>query len=139
MTKKQTVILAVAVAIVAAGAGALTWWLMAGRQSAVPPADGVATSTTPAWPLTNGITPRDPALSNEQNLIKDYLTNHLSELSPTKEVLGGKFYLTRITFPQNNQAIIDYEDGHIALQAKIGYEIGPKKLKITSFKVIKEN
>jgi len=83
--------------------------------------------------------PRDPNLNNEQNLIKDYIASHLSDISPTKEVLGGKFYLTKIDFQENNQAIIDYEDGHIALQAEVTYEINPKQLNIIEFKILKEN
>lgn len=82
---------------------------------------------------------RDPNLNNEQNLIKDYLASHLSALSPTKEVLGGKFYLTDITFPLSNQAVIAYEDGHIALQAEVNYTLNEKELNIDSFKIIKEN
>jgi hypothetical protein len=82
---------------------------------------------------------RDPNLSNEKNLIKDYVSAHLSTLSPTKEVLGGKFYLTDIKFLDNNQAQISYEDGHIALQAEFHYEINPQELKITDFKISKEN
>ncbi len=83
--------------------------------------------------------PRDPNLNNEQNLVKDYLANHLTELSPTKEVLGGKFYLTDIKFNGANQADISYEDGHIALQAQVSYTINPRELKITDFKITKEN
>lgn len=82
---------------------------------------------------------RDPNLSNEKNLVKDYISAHLSSLSPTKEVLGGKFYLTNIKFLDNNQAQISYEDGHIALQAEFHYEINPQELKITDFKISKEN
>ena len=97
-----------------------------------------ATSTEPAL-IDSDFAPRDPNLNNEQNLIKDYLAAHLSKLSPTKEVLGGKFQLTDIKFPTTKQAIISYEDGHIALQAEVNYELTPQELKITNFKIIKEN
>lgn len=82
---------------------------------------------------------RDPHLNNEQNLIKDYLASRLSELSPIKEVLGGKFYLTAIQFISDTQVLIDYEDGHIALQAEVGYTLNKQELKINSFKITKEN
>lgn len=89
-------------------------------------------------PLNNNIPARDPNLTNEQNLVKDYLANHLSTLSPTKEVLGGKFYLTKITFTGTREADISYEDGHIALEAKVNYALDAQKLTITNFKVTKE-
>jgi len=96
-------------------------------------------STNNLEPLNNNISPRDPNLTNEQNLVKDYLTSHLSELSPTKEVLGGKFYITKITFPEKQKANISYEDGHIALEAEVNYALDSQKLTINSFKVTKEN
>lgn len=96
-------------------------------------------STNDLEPLNNNVPPRDPNLTNEQNLVKDYIVAHLSELSPTKEVLGGKFYLTKINFTDQQEADIGYEDGHIALQAKITYELNQEKLKITDFKITKEN
>ena len=83
--------------------------------------------------------PLDEALTPEQNLIKDYINNNLSELSPEKEVLGGKFYLTNIEFLKDKQATIKYEDGHTALTADIKYELGYKQnLAITEFNIIKE-
>ncbi len=96
-------------------------------------------STNNLEPLNNGVTPRDPNLSNEQNLIKDYIAAHLSELSPTKEVLGGKFYLTKITFINQQEANVNYEDGHIALEAKVSYNLDAQKLTIKGFEITKEN
>jgi hypothetical protein len=96
-------------------------------------------STNDLPPLDNNVPPRDPNLTNEQNLVKDYIVAHLSELSPTKEVLGGKFYLTKITFTDGQGADISYEDGHIALEAKVTYSLDVQKLTITSFKITKEN
>jgi len=51
--------------------------------------------------------------------IKDYLNEHLSELSPVKEVLGGKFYVYDIEMEKPNMAVIKYEDGHIDLKARV--------------------
>jgi len=98
-------------------------------------------ASAPASPLiSQQFPPRDPNLNNEQNLVKDYLANHLSELSPTKEVLGGKFYLTDIKFSVPGQADIAYEDGHIALAAAVRYELDPRTiLKVTNFTITKEN
>lgn len=94
-------------------------------------------STNNLEPLNNNVPPRDSNLTNEQNLVKDYIVAHLSELSPTKEVLGGKFYLTKITFTGQREANIGYEDGHIALEAKVNYALDAHKLSIESFKITK--
>lgn len=96
-------------------------------------------STNNLEPLNNNVPPRDPNLTNEQNLVKDYIVAHLSELSPTKEVLGGKFYLTKIIFTGSRKANISYEDGHIALEAEVNYALDTQKLAITDFKITKEN
>jgi hypothetical protein len=90
-------------------------------------------------PLNNNISPRDPNLTNEQNLVKDYLNSRLSELSPTKEVLGGKFQITKIDFVGAREANISYEDGHIALEANVKYSLDAQQLKVESFKITKEN
>lgn len=59
----------------------------------------------------------------EQNFVSKYLENNISELSPEKEVLGGKFFITSIDFICNNEAIISYEDGHIALRANVDFSV----------------
>lgn len=50
---------------------------------------------------------------------EDNLNNNLSELSPVKEVLGGTFFITSINWLNRDTAIIEYEDGHIALSAEV--------------------
>jgi len=74
-----------------------------------------------------------------QKLVEDYINAHISELSPQKEVLGGKFYTTRIIFPSENEAIIDYEDGHIALSASAQFKIINNKVMIQNFTVTNDN
>lgn len=76
-------------------------------------------------------------------LAQDYLQKNISELSPKKEVLGGKFYITNLKFIDHNNAEVDYEDGHIALKAKINFVIEPesgggKTVKVNSFEIIGE-
>lgn len=44
-----------------------------------------------------------------------YIRNHISQLSPREEVLGGTRYVTKVVF-SGTQATVDYEDGHIAAQ-----------------------
>ncbi len=70
--------------------------------------------------------------------VYNYLRDHVSELSPTKEVLGGKFYLTDLKMMSSSTAIVSYEDGHIALKANVVFS-GDKDLniKINKFEVVK--
>ncbi|MDP3836830.1 MAG: hypothetical protein Q8Q67_01900 [bacterium] len=53
-----------------------------------------------------------------------YLRENLSELSPEKEVLGGTFYLTALDWETDREAYVGYEDGHIALNARVGFSMG---------------
>lgn len=50
---------------------------------------------------------------------EEFLKANISDISPEKEVLGGKFYLTSIEWVNDRTAIIEYEDGHIALKAEV--------------------
>jgi len=54
---------------------------------------------------------------------EQFLRANLSELSPEKEVLGGTFYLTSIEWETDRNAVIAYEDGHIALNARVGFSM----------------
>ncbi len=79
-------------------------------------------------------------ISAEQKLkLNKYLQENISQLSPEKEVLGGKFYITDIKYQNNTQAIIEYEDGHIALKAEIAFKIENEQIEIISFELINEN
>lgn len=79
----------------------------------------------------------------EQSLFENYLKANISELSPTKEVLGGKFYITNISWLPDRIAIVSYEDGHIVLEAKVAlnaiYQDGwPETVEVKSFDIITE-
>ena len=76
----------------------------------------------------------------EQSLFENYLKNNISDLSPIKEALGGKFFITGIYWQPNRVAIVDYEDGHIALQARVNFGVKyadgwPEEVEIESFEV----
>jgi hypothetical protein len=66
-----------------------------------------------------------------------YLQSNISLLSPTKEVLGGKFYITGINWIGDDKAQINYEDGHIALLAEALFKT-ESTTEIISFVVIPE-
>ena len=69
--------------------------------------------------------------------IEEYVSAHISELSPEKEVLGGKFYITSIE-THTGTGTVHYEDGHIALVADFTYIVDESGTpKVISFKVRK--
>jgi len=63
------------------------------------------------------------ALSQAQTetLVSAYIEENISELSSEPEVLGGTFYVTNIGFTGTNSGTVEYEDGHIALEADFQY------------------
>lgn len=68
--------------------------------------------------------------------VENYIRENISELSPEKEVLGGKFYVTKITFNENESGRVEYEDGHIALVADFKYRVSNGSIEITEFEIV---
>lgn len=54
--------------------------------------------------------------------VETYVKQHISELSPLKEVLGGKYYVTEIQ-ASGGIGAVSYEDGHVAHVADFTYAI----------------
>lgn len=76
----------------------------------------------------------EPCLPDDEvSAVKDYLTKNISALSPQKEVLGGKFYITNTRFNKSGEVVVDYEDGHIALQGTANYQFQNGLVKIEKF------
>jgi len=72
--------------------------------------------------------------------VENYIRNNISNLSEEKAVLGGTFYVTKIIFFDSGRALVNYEDGHIALVALTKYSVGnDQKVNITSFKNLSGN
>jgi hypothetical protein len=59
----------------------------------------------------------------KEQTVEKYLRENISAISPQKEVLGGKFYITKIIWIGDNSGIIEYEDGHIVVKATFDFEI----------------
>lgn len=75
--------------------------------------------------------------SEEQQTVLKYLEENISDISTEKEVLGGKFYITSLDFLDGNNAILEYEDGHIALKAEINFQyIDENNITINKFEII---
>lgn len=76
----------------------------------------------------------DNSLSDtDKTIVGDYIRENISSLSPQKEVLGGKFYITEIRFIGSDSAIVRYEDGHVALEAQAVFQIAGGKIQMKSF------
>jgi len=73
-----------------------------------------------------------------KNMVQNYIKENISQLSPQKEVLGGKFYVTKIDFKNPNIIIINYEDGHIALKAQANFNLENNKAQISNFKLLED-
>jgi len=112
---------------------------------------------------SNGVMPLDPApiqimrdtgagVSNQsegstayevspevKKVFEEYVKNNISTLSPNKEVLGGKFYITKVEHQPGATAVVSYEDGHVAYTARVKYEVNePGKVEIKSFEILPE-
>lgn len=75
--------------------------------------------------------------SEEQQTVLKYLEENISDISTEKEVLGGKFYITSLDFLDGNNAILEYEDGHIALKAEINFQyVDENNITINKFEII---
>ncbi len=74
---------------------------------------------------------------NNDELVIDYISSNISDLSPEPEVLGGTFYVTNLEKIGDNVYYVEYEDGHIALSAQLEYEINEEgKINIHNFNII---
>lgn len=54
--------------------------------------------------------------------VETYVRQHISELSPVKEVLGGKYFVTDIVVG-DGRGTVAYEDGHNAYVADFTYSM----------------
>lgn len=59
-------------------------------------------------------------VTENSDTVIHYISQHISDLSPEKEVLGGTFYVTNITL-DNGSGTVMYEDGHNAYSADFVY------------------
>jgi hypothetical protein len=59
--------------------------------------------------------------------IENYLKDNIAELSPTKPVLGGTWYIVSVTLNlEKNSGFVVYEDGHIQEERNFSYTVNEK-------------
>jgi|GEM_PF-1760543 len=61
----------------------------------------------------------DRLTETDKDLIEAYITANISDLSTIDAVLGGTFYVTGIRWTDDDVAVVEYEDGHIAVTADV--------------------
>lgn len=72
--------------------------------------------------------------------VEVYIRDHVSEFSPEKEVLGGKFYVTKVTFLSSSRTLVEYEDGHNAFTANVDFYTDTEgTVRIMDWQITKKN
>jgi len=110
--KKQTIIGVVLTLLAVAGVVYLCIHLSAQPQPVAITPVATTTSTVPATSTVPSVV----------TTIDEYLREHISELSPASAVLGGTFYVTSVRRTSDTTAVVQYEDGHIALTADVKFQ-----------------
>jgi hypothetical protein len=73
-----------------------------------------------------------------QTILENYFKENISTISPEKETLGGKFYITDLKLNDGTSGVVSYEDGHVAFVADFTYSISSEGgVTINSFKIRK--
>jgi len=139
MTRKHSFVL-ITTAVVLLVFSVLQVMQLFNRQS-LPSSQIVPTESNADARSSSSPSIREPeTLSDGQiRILEDYLKVNLSLLSPKREVLGGKFYLTNLKLLDANNAIISYEDGHISFDARIKFFFTNNNPSLTEFTIIAEN
>ena len=75
----------------------------------------IATASYMWWPEVKPVEQTGKLMS-----VESYVSQSISELSPVKEQLGGKFYVTDIQIA-DGKGTVSYEDGHSAYTADFTY------------------
>lgn len=81
-----------------------------------------------------------PLPPSERSRVETYLRENINTLSPEPAVLGGKFFITNITFLSTSQVLVSYEDGHNAFIGRVNFFLEPGGIiKILEFIIVKRN
>lgn len=85
---------------------------------------------------TAGNAPAGNENADIETKVAAYVRDNISNLSPEKEVLGGKYQVTDLAFTGDNTGTVSYEDGHVAHTAIFSYSITETgEVNITSFEI----
>lgn len=93
--------ISIIIVLIAVGATTYMWW------------PNIAPTDVP----TN---PADEAPTSKLMSVETYVSQNITELSPVKEQLGGKLFVTDIQVA-DGKGVVSYEDGHNAYTADFSY------------------
>ncbi len=112
--------------------------LIAACNPLLPPGDGTTASGAMAEPRrapqVSSVMPENG--TREQERIAAYIRANINVLSPVAPVLGGTFFVTDIASNPDGTATVRYEDGHIALTARVRGRMTGDAVLIESFDVL---
>lgn len=74
--------------------------------------------------------------ATDQAAADAYIRANISDLSPTPAVLGGTFQVTDIEWEDDDTAVVSYEDGHIALEARTDIVKNGDEVAVSAFTII---
>lgn len=75
----------------------------------------------------------------EEDVVRNYLKEHISELSPEPEVLGGEFFVTDLKYVDTNKYEVTYEDGHNMYVADFVFKIEGEEVIPISFDLVEQS
>ncbi len=98
-------------------------------------ANGVYVYKNKANTTTQTIPPVDCAVLNEVITVEAYIrSTDLVALTKTSPVLGGKLYVTGVVVdPTAHNALVSYEDGHMAYKGTLTYTFSQSKVTPVNF------
>jgi hypothetical protein len=81
-----------------------------------------------------------PLPPNERSRVEAYLRENINAIAPEPAVLGGKFFITNMTFLSTSQVLVSYEDGHNAFIGRVDFFLEPGGIiKVLEFVIVKRN
>ena len=116
--KKQIIILLILLAVLASALFLYKekfqrwpWQKFSGLVSPTAAPEAIISSTSPSPSAS-------PAEKEPREIVMEDVAKRISELSPEKAVLGGKWFVSRFWFVDGSYAsfYVEYEDGHIMRQ-----------------------
>lgn len=91
---------------------------------------------------TNGVPPTEEcpmSPSSKAEAFETFIRTNIGKVSPTPPVLGGTFYVTFVQPMGDGKAVVEYEDGHIALLGYAEYSVTGGAVTLDRFENFEES
>lgn len=84
--------------------------------------------------------PSEPCpLTREQEMVKKYISENISEISPIEAVLGGSWYVLDVEFLEGDIIDVTYEDGHIMAWLEAKYRVEDGEVVLSEVQVLEND